>query len=291
MADNMNIQWFPGHMAKTKRIIEKNLSLVDIIIEILDARAPVSSSNPDLYKIIKNKPRLIIFNKSDLADQVITDKWNNYYKNKNLNVLNLDSRSGRGVNKVHSLIFDILKDLINKRINKGMTGTPVRAMIVGIPNVGKSSFINRMAKKKKTKVEDRPGVTRGKQWVDTGEGLEFLDMPGVLAPKFEDDLVGKKLAFLGSIKDNILDIEYLATELLNFLFDNYKELVVNRYKINEKEIDFESPYGLLEYIGKKRGMFVSGGEINLERASMAVLDEFRSGKIGKISLEVPKEYI
>ncbi|MBP0979166.1 MAG: ribosome biogenesis GTPase YlqF [Oscillospiraceae bacterium] len=288
MTDNINIQWFPGHMAKAKRIIQKNLSLVDIIIEILDARAPKSSSSFDLDKIINQKPRLILLNKSDLADPVVTKNWANYYKNINIKSCIVDSRASKGLEKVVVVIKEILKDEIQKRINKGMIGRPIRAMIVGTPNVGKSSFINRMAKQKKARVEDRPGVTRGKQWISTDFGLEFLDMPGVLSPKFEEKEVGENLAFLGSVNDNILDLENLSIRLLEFLYSSYKNYLFNRYKIIETQIDWEDSLGLLKIIAKNRGMFISGGELDLERASITVLDEFRSGKIGRISLESPK---
>lgn len=293
MAEIVDIQWFPGHMAKTRRLIEKNLPLVDLIIEILDARAPISSANPDLNKIIKNKPKIILINKSDLVNSNVVNKWVSYYNGNNvkhIKAIAVDSRSGKNLNKIKLAVEDILKHKIEKRIKASMVGIPVRAMIVGIPNVGKSSFINRMAKKKKTKVEDRPGVTRGKQWVDAGNGLEFLDMPGILWPKFDDKKVGEKLAFLGSIKDDILDVENLAVRLLEFLYKHYKYMLLEKYKIEEHIVDFEDLYGVLKYIGKKRGMVVAGGNVNLERAAIMVLDEFRAGKIGRISLEFPPQY-
>ena len=283
----MDIQWFPGHMAKAKRIIEKNLQLVDIVIEILDARAPKSSSNYDLYKIINKKHKLVLLNKSDLADDKITNEWERYYKLNNIEAVAIDSKSGYGLNKVCVVIKNILEEYIEKKIKRYMVGTTIRAMVVGVPNVGKSCFINKMAKKKKAKVEDRPGVTKGKQWIRVNDDLELLDMPGVLMPKFEDKIVGERLAFLGSINDNILDKEYLAIKLLEFLFKNYNNFVLKRYKIDENICFFNDFYHLLEIIGKKRGMIVSKGEIDMERTAIVVLDEFRSGKIGKISLEKP----
>lgn len=290
MPEIVDVQWFPGHMAKTRRLIEKNLPLVDIVIEILDARAPISSANPDLNKIIKNKPKIILINKSDLVNEDVVNKWISYYSRDNIKAVAVDSRDGKNLNKINLVIRNILKTKIEKRMQIGMVGMPIRAMVVGIPNVGKSSFINKMAKKKKTKVEDRPGVTRGKQWVIAENGLELLDMPGVLWPKFDDKKVGEKLAFLGSVKDDILDTENLAVRLLEFLCKNYKRLLLARYKVEEDIIDLEDFYALLKCIGKKRGMVIAGGSVDLERAAIMVLDEFRAGKIGKISLEVPQDY-
>lgn len=290
MPEIVDVQWFPGHMAKTRRLIEKNLPLVDIVIEILDARAPISSANPDLNKIIKNKPKIILINKSDLVNEDVVNKWISYYSRDNIKAVAVDSRNGKNLNKINLVIRNILKTKIEKRMQIGMVGMPIRAMVVGIPNVGKSSFINKMAKKKKTKVEDRPGVTRGKQWVIAENGLELLDMPGVLWPKFDDKKVGEKLAFLGSVKDDILDTENLAVRLLEFLCKNYKRLLLARYKVEEDIIDLEDFYALLKCIGKKRGMVIAGGSVDLERAAIMVLDEFRAGKIGKISLEVPQDY-
>lgn len=284
MSEPVDIQWFPGHMAKTKRIIQSNLPLMDVVIELVDARAPVSSANPDLQKIIQKKPKLLLLNKSDSADPLFTNRWINYYKNKNVNVLSIDSKSGKNINKVNDAILEALK--LESKVCKKTIGSTVKAMIVGIPNVGKSFFINKMAKKKKAKVENRPGVTRGKQWILVNESLEFLDMPGVLWPKFEDKIVGEKLAFLGSIKDNILDIESLACRLIVFLLSNYKNNIVDRYKLNEEVINSNNSYYVLEAIGRTRGMVISGGEIDLERVAHMILDEFRTGKLGNISLDV-----
>lgn len=286
MNEAPSIQWFPGHMAKTRRMITANLKLVDAVVEIVDARIPMSSRNPDLNKLISGKPRVVILNKCDEADSRVTDKWLSYYKSQGIYAMATDCRSGKGIKNFVPMIKEVLKELLEKRRAKGIIGAPLHLMIVGIPNVGKSSFINRMAKSKKTKVEDRPGVTREKQWVKIDDEIELLDMPGVLWPKFEDKEVGEKLAFTGAVKDDILDIELLASRLLYFLCENsYKENIVSRYGVEISDND--EGYEILEKIGRKRGMLISGGEVNTERAAITVLDEFRSGKLGKITLEEP----
>ena len=280
MAEMASIQWFPGHMTKTRRMIQSSLSLVDGVVEVLDARIPFSSRNPEMDKLVKDKPRMLLLNKSDMADDSSTEKWIDYYKSKGFTVLKTDCKSGNGLKGfLPAVKGNMLKQLIEKRRGKGIEGAPIRLMIVGIPNVGKSSFINRMAKSKKAKVEDRPGVTRNKQWI------KLLDMPGVLWPKFEDQGVARKLAFTGAVKDDILDIEALAAFLLENLSVNYPEAVSERYKIDKSGDGFE----LLSELGRKRGMLVSGGEVNTERAAITLLDEFRSGKLGKITLELPGE--
>lgn len=286
MAEMSSIQWFPGHMTKTRRMIEANLSLVDGIVEILDARIPLSSRNPEIDRLVKDKPRMLLLNKSDMADDRATAKWIEFYKAKGFTVLKADCKSGNGLkNFLPSVKNVMLKDLMAKRREKGIEGAPIRLMIVGIPNVGKSSFINRMSKTKKTKVEDRPGVTRIKQWVKFGENVEMLDMPGVLWPKFEDQSVARKLAFTGAVKDDILDIESLASFLLENLAIHSPQKLENRYKIDTNGDGFE----LLEKLGRKRGMLISGGEVNTERAAITIVDEYRSGKLGKITLELPEE--
>lgn len=286
MNEAPSIQWFPGHMAKTRRMITANLKLVDAVVEIVDARIPMSSRNPDLNKLISGKPRVVILNKCDEADSRVTDKWLSYYKSQGIYAMVADCRSGKGIKNFVPMIKEVLKELLEKRRAKGIIGAPLHLMIVGIPNVGKSSFINRMAKSRKTKVEDRPGVTREKQWVKIDDEIELLDMPGVLWPKFEDKEVGEKLAFTGAVKDDILDIELLASRLLYFLCENsYKENIVSRYGVEISDSD--EGYEILEKIGRKRGMLISGGEVNTERAAITVLDEFRSGKLGKITLEEP----
>ena len=284
--ENITIQWFPGHMSKTRRMIKSNLSAVDAVVEILDARIPMSSQNPEMESLIGEKPRMLILNKKDMADDTITDKWIGYFKSKGILAIALDCKNGKGVNAFLPAIKNqLLRDLVQRRKEKGMVGRPIRVMIVGIPNVGKSSFINRMAKSKRTKVEDRPGVTRTKQWVSLGESVEMLDMPGVLWPKFEDQSVALNLAFTGAIKDDVIDIESVSMKLLEALSGKYPKLLVERYKI---EIDNgDDGKVLLEKVGRKRGMLLPGGIVNTERAAITVLDEFRCAKLGRISLEFP----
>lgn len=286
MTEIPSIQWFPGHMTKTKRMIKASLPLVDAVVEILDARVPESSRNPDLQSLIEGKPRIIILNKCDTADEASTQKWISYYKNQDITAIAADCRSGKGLNKFIPAVKQVLSDLIAKYESKGMKGRVLHLMVVGIPNVGKSSFINRLAGQKKAKVEDRPGVTRTKQWVKLSEDIELLDMPGVLWPKFEDMSVGEKLAFTGAVKDDVVDIETLACRLLCVLNSLYKNELTARYKI--ETVENEDGYELLQKVGKARGMLVSGGEINTERAAITVLDEFRGGKLGRITLELPK---
>ncbi|MBR6393795.1 MAG: ribosome biogenesis GTPase YlqF [Ruminococcus sp.] len=280
------IQWFPGHMAKTRRLIAANLKLVDAVTEIVDARAPLSSRNPEMDRMTSGKPRLVLLNKCDLADDKATQMWINYFRNNGAEAIAVDCKSGKGLkNMLPTIKNKVLKELMEKREKHGMTGAPVRLMIVGIPNVGKSSLINRLAGSKRAKVEDRPGVTRTKQWVKLDNNTELLDMPGVLWPKFEDQDVAVRLAFTGAISDDILDIETLAMKLLKFMAENYPQSLKERYKIDIDEED--TGLVLLEKVGKKRGMMISGGEINTERAAITVLDEFRSGKLGRITLELP----
>lgn len=286
MTEIPSIQWFPGHMTKTKRMIKASLPLVDAVVEILDARVPESSRNPDLQSLIEGKPRIIILNKCDTADDASTQKWISWYRNQGIVAIAADCRSGKGLNKFIPAVKQVLSDLIQKYESKGMKGRVLHLMVVGIPNVGKSSFINRLAGQKKAKVEDRPGVTRTKQWVKLSEDIELLDMPGVLWPKFEDMSVGEKLAFTGAVKDDVVDIETLACRLLCVLNSLYRNELTTRYKI--KTTEDEDGYELLKKVGKARGMLVSGGEINTERAAITVLDEFRGGKLGRITLELPK---
>lgn len=284
--DMRQIQWFPGHMAKTRRLIAANLKLVDAVTEIVDARAPLSSRNPEMDRMTSGKPRLVLLNKCDLADDKATQMWINYFRNNGAEAIAVDCKSGKGLkNMLPTIKNKVLKELMEKREKHGMTGAPVRLMIVGIPNVGKSSLINRLAGSKRAKVEDRPGVTRTKQWVKLDNNTELLDMPGVLWPKFEDQDVAVRLAFTGAISDDILDIETLAMKLLKFMAENYPQSLKERYKIDIDEED--SGLVLLEKVGRKRGMMISGGEINTERAAITVLDEFRSGKLGRITLELP----
>lgn len=284
MSEAQSIQWFPGHMTKTKRQIEKSLKLVDVVAEIIDARIPVSSRNPVLNSLIENKPRIILMNKSDIADSARTSQWVEYYKSQGIRALPIDCRSGKGLNGFIPLIKDVLSDRIASWESKGMVGRQIRVMVVGIPNVGKSSLINRLSKNAKANVEDRPGVTRSNQWFTIGKGFDLLDTPGVLWPKFDDKVVGERLAFTGAVKDEVVDTEHLASRLLEVLRDSYSGAVKQRYKLDE-DISELKGYELLELIGKKRGMLVSGGETDTERASIMVLDEFRSGKLGRITLE------
>jgi ribosome biogenesis GTPase A len=271
-------------MAKTRRAIAANLKLVDAVVELIDARTPMSSRNPEIDSLTAKKPRIVLLNKCDLADANATSAWVNYFKNENVTALAVDCKSGKGLNKLMpTLKATVLKELMDKRERSGMVGAPIRLMILGIPNVGKSSLINRLAGGKRAKVEDRPGVTRTKQWVKLQDNTELLDMPGVLWPKFEDQSAAVRLAFTGAISDDILDIETLAMKLLSFLAESYPQSLIDRYKIEFDESD--DGLSLLEKVGKKRGMVISGGEINTERAAITVLDEFRSGKLGRITLE------
>ncbi len=279
-----NIQWFPGHMAKTRRLMAQSLPMVDAVAELVDARIPISSRNPDLAEIKGNKPSIVLLNKCDLADPAATDAWLRYFKQQGIAALALDCKSGKGLNRFTEVARTLLAEQLQKNEQKGMAGRPMRFMIVGIPNVGKSSFINRMSGGSKAKVEDRPGVTRGNQWYKASAQLEFLDTPGVLWPKFEDEQVGLRLAFTGAVKDAILDVETLACLLAGLLAEHYPVLIEQRYKFAPQTTD---GYETLCAIGKKRGMMVRGGEVDTERAAVMLLDEYRSGKLGRITLEFP----
>lgn len=285
---SQTIQWFPGHMAKARRLIRENLPSVDIVIEILDARIPLSSENPEVTSIVGSKPLLSILNKASLADQEISSAWKKEFNRIGRNCIFTDCISGYGMNELKTAVIDTLSEKIEKYENRGMSGRTLKAMVIGIPNVGKSSFINRLAGTKKAKVEDRPGVTLTKQWVPTSAGLDLLDMPGVLWPKFEDQTVGENLALTGAIKDHILDIEHIAIILCRRLRKLYPELLSERYKLDgESSFTGLEDWELFELIGRKRGYLISGGEINYERTAVMLLDEFRGGKIGKITLERP----
>lgn len=278
-----NVQWFPGHMAKTRRKIKESLPLVDAVVEILDARIPRSSQNPEIAEIIGEKPHIAILNKCDIADDAATKKWLEYFRQNSIYALALDCKTGKGLNRFVPLVNEVLKDKIQSNIDKGMAGRQIRLMVVGIPNTGKSSFINKMAGKKRAEVADKAGVTRHNKWFAIGGGLELLDTPGVLWPKFEDPEVGDKLAFVGSVKDQVVDIETLAVRFLRVMRDFYPERLTERYKIeNFEELE---PYEILELIGKKRGMIMRGGVVDTERASVMLLDEYRGGKLGKITLD------
>lgn len=287
MSEMQNIQWFPGHMTKTKRQIQASLKLVDAVAEIIDARIPISSRNPDLAKLIQNKPRIILLNKCDMANQTATKMWIDHFEKQGITAIAVDCKSGRGLNKFVPAVNKVMSERINRLKAKGMVNPMMRIMIVGIPNVGKSSFINKIAKQNRAKVEDRPGVTRGNQWFTIAKNLEMLDTPGVLWPKFNDKIVGEHLAFTGAVKDQILDIELLAVRLLDFLKELKPVDFISRFKLEETDLDNIDSYGLLKIIARKRGMLVSGGEVNTERAAIMLLDEFRSAKLGRITVEMP----
>lgn len=289
MADSQKqvVQWFPGHMAKTRRLIKESLRLVDGVLEVIDARIPYSSSNPELSELISGKPRIVLLNKCDLADGNTTRKWIEYYKKQGVTAIPVDCRSGKGLNAFPNAVKTVLAEKIKSNEEKGMAGNPLRLMVVGIPNTGKSSFINRMAGSAKAKVADKAGVTRHNQWFAIGGGIELLDTPGVLWPKFDDPKVGDRLAFIGSVKDEILDSELLAVRLLEVMTEHYPERLSERYKISDFE-DLQA-WEVLELIGRKRGNIMRGGEIDTERTSVMLLDEYRGGKLGTISLESPED--
>ncbi|MCW6111849.1 ribosome biogenesis GTPase YlqF [Clostridium sporogenes] len=284
----MNINWFPGHMAKTRRQIKESLKMVDAIIEIRDARIVSSSKNPEIEDICGNKPRIILLNKKDLAEDKVTKKWINSLSQDNIKVLAVNSVTGEGLNKIKPTLNELLKEKHERMKNKGLVKIVDRAMVVGIPNVGKSSFINKMAKNSIAKVGDRPGVTKSKQWIKTKMDIELMDTPGVLWPKLDSEIVQLNLAFTGAIKDEIMDIETLALRLVERLQDKYPERLMKRYKLEALE---ENPLDNLDNIGRKRGALISKGEIDYNRISVILLDEFRGGKLGAISLEDPEDII
>lgn len=283
----MNIQWYPGHMAKTRRLLEENVKVVDAVVEIIDARIPYSSRNPDFNDIVSKKPRLILLNKSDMADDKLTDKWISFYENIGVSVLSVSSLTGFGLKQITPAIFELVKDKTAKYAEKGIKKN-IKIMIIGIPNVGKSTIINRLVRKAAAKTGDRPGVTTAKQWIRIKDGLELLDTPGILPPKFEDQEVALKLAYTGAIRDEIMEIEEIACSLLEFLRDNYPENLKDRYKLSD--ITDLKGYELLDEIGRKRGCLVSGGEIDQTRSANIVLEDFRSLKIGKITLDKTEDY-
>ena len=285
---SQNIQCFPGHMAKTRRLISENLKNVDAVIEILDARIPYSSQNPEIRRLCAGKPSIILLNKASLADPQITKAFEAKYTDENTICIETDCVSGLGLQKIAPSIRKLCQEKLERYESKGMTGRSLKAMVVGIPNVGKSSLINKIAGNKKAKVENRPGVTLNKQWVDTNIGIMLLDMPGVLWPKFEEQRVGENLAITGAIKDDILDIETIAMALCQRLREHYPSELCARYKIAElPSFDEMDNYDFLSLIGKKRGFCISGGEIDTERTANMLIDEFRAGKIGRISLDFP----
>lgn len=283
----MNIQWYPGHMTKTRRQMEQDIRLVDAVCEIVDARIPMSSRNPDIDAICGSKPRMIILNRIDMADPNMTRRWAAYFRKKGMMVLETDCKNRKGTGQFAPAVRELLKEKLQKYAEKGQVGRTLRVMVVGIPNVGKSTFINQVAGRKSAKAENRPGVTRGKQWVTVERGLEMLDTPGILWPKFEDPEVGMKLAYTGAVKDNVIDVETLGMHLMELLGRGYPEVLESRYKITVPE-EIKG-YELLEMAGRKRGMLISGGEVDTERMSRVLLEEYRSGKLGKFTLERPED--
>ncbi len=287
MASNP-IQWFPGHMAKTKRLMRENLSKVDLVIELLDARIPRSSKNPEIDTLVGEKPRISVLTKANLSNPDANKAWVKYYQEKGIPTVLIDSVSGQGISALAAQVKDVMREKLERYEQKGMSGKALRAMIVGIPNVGKSSLINKLAGEKKTKVENRPGVTLDKQWVQTSIGLELLDMPGVLWPKFEDNIVGENLAITGAIRDKILDTEEIAMILCSRLITAAPTEFTARYKLTIAECEGLDSYDLFELVGRKRGFLISGGEVNHQRTADMLLEEFRNGKIGNITLELPR---
>ena len=283
----MNIQWYPGHMTKTRRQIQADLKQVDLVAEIIDARIPISSRHPDIDELVGEKPRLIVLNRADQADPAMNKAWSDWFRKKGWSVLETNARDGKGVGQFSAAIKTALKEKLEQWKAKGLVGRPVRAMVVGVPNVGKSTFINQVAKKKSAKAGNKPGVTRGKQWVSVDAGLELLDTPGILWPKFEDETTGIHLAFTGAVKDEIMDLETLACHLIEILAKRYPQALLERFKV---EVDPEQPgWELLEQCGRKRGFLISGGEVDTERMARILLDEYRSGKLGRITFESPQD--
>lgn len=279
----MNIQWYPGHMTKAKRMMQEDIKLIDIVIELLDARVPISSRNPDIDTLAKNKYRLVLLNKSDLADNRTNQEWEAYFKEKGIMVVTINARSGQGMKAITNQIQEACKEKIERDRKRGILNRPIRAMIVGIPNVGKSTFINSYAKKACAKVGNKPGVTKGKQWIKINKGVELLDTPGILWPKFEDEKVGLHLAFIGSINDEILQKTELACHLIDFMKENYSGVLQERYQVDEAEKSSK----VLEEIAVKRGCLLKGNDLDYEKAATILLDEFRNGKLGRISIEKP----
>ena len=279
----MNLQWYPGHMTKAKRQMQEDLKLIDLIIELVDARIPLSSRNPDIDELGKNKARLILLNKSDLADERYNEQWSAYFQKKGFYVVKVNAKSGAGLKSIQGVIQEACKAKIERDRRRGIKNRPIRAMVVGIPNVGKSTFINSYAGKASAKTGNKPGVTKGKQWIRLNKTLELLDTPGILWPKFEDQEVGKRLAFIGSIKDEILNLEELSLELLDYIRTNYPGLLNTRYGIEEEG----TPVSLLEAVADKRKCLIRGQEIDYAKAAGIVMEEFRNGKIGRITLEFP----
>ncbi|MDD3218603.1 MAG: ribosome biogenesis GTPase YlqF [Lachnospiraceae bacterium] len=280
----MNYQWYPGHMTKAKRMMQEDIKLIDIIIELVDARVPLSSRNPDIDELGKNKSRLILLNKSDLADERYNQEWSRYFEQKGYYVLAINSKAGRGVKNIYNIILEACKEKIERNLRRGIKNKPIRAMVVGIPNVGKSTFINAFAGRACAKTGNKPGVTKGKQWIRLNKNVELLDTPGILWPKFEDQSVGLKLAMIGSIKDEILNVEELALEVIKLLKNKYPGILNQRYQVEESE----DTVAILKGIALNRQCLLKGNEVNYVKASQILLEEFRNGKIGRISIEYPE---
>lgn len=281
----MNFQWYPGHMTKAKRQMQEDIKLIDLVVEIVDSRIPFSSRNPDIDELGKNKYRLILMNKADLADKRATEQWTAYFKNKGYFVVSLDARSKNGMKSITDIIMEACKEKIERDLKRGIKNRPVRAMVVGIPNVGKSTFINSYAGKACAKTGNKPGVTKGKQWIRLNKNVELLDTPGILWPKFEDQMVGLRLALIGSIKDEILNTDELAVELIKFLVKEYPGVLAERYSIEE----VENPIDILMKIAESRNCLSKGNELDYSKAAILLIDDFRSGKLGKLTLEMPPQ--
>ena len=280
----MHFQWYPGHMTKAKRMMQENIKLIDLIIELVDARVPVSSRNPEIDDLGKNKARLIILNKSDLAEEKLNELWTEYFQKKGFSVVKVNSKNGTGIKQIHGVIQEACKEKIERDRKRGILNRPVRAMVVGIPNVGKSTFINALAGKACAKTGNKPGVTKGKQWIRLNKNVELLDTPGILWPKFEDQTVGLRLAYIGSIKDEILNTEELAAELCKFLVKHYEGILASKYSIEETEDGFD----MIRKIAESRHCLVKGSELDTEKAAKMLLDDFRNGRLGRITLEIPE---
>lgn len=281
----MDFQWYPGHMTKAKRMMQENMKLIDIMIELVDARIPLSSRNPDIDQLAANKSRLILLNKTDMADERVTAQWEEYFKEKGFYVARTNARSGKGVKGTQAIVMDACKEKLERDRKRGVKNRPIRAMIAGIPNVGKSTFINSLIGKACTKTGNKPGVTKGKQWIKLNKNIELLDTPGILWPKFEDQQVGLRLALIGSIRDEILNQDEMAIELIEYLKNHYQGILADRYQVDENEDKVK----ILEQIALNRNCKMKGNELDYEKASKIVLEEFRNGKLGKISLETPEE--
>lgn len=295
MESKTNINWYPGHMAKTMRQIESDIKIVDIVIELLDARIPLASQNPEIANKIKNKKKIVVLNKADLADEKMNQKWVSYFENQNIPAVLVDSNSGKGIDKFIKKIEQVMQTMLEEQATKGRIGRKIRAIILGIPNVGKSSFINRISKRTTAEVGNKPGVTKQKQWIRINDKIELLDTPGVLWPRFEKEEVALNLAFTGTIKENILQKTEIAYQLVKFLLENYREKICERYSLSndyiEKILSQDQPenfniYEIMLEIGKKRGCIISGGNIDEEKTARIILDEFKNGKLGKITLEM-----